>query len=405
MVHLFGKTGKPSRRDVLTGTAAGAAAWTLGMGAPAVLAQSTKPLRLGVLNTFTGVLAQSTESNMRGMNLYFDSINWSVAGRKIELIKEDDQFNPQVGLQKARKLVENDQVDLLLGPQGSGVTLAVFNYAKQSNTIMLTWAGADALTWERPRYLFRPTITTWQLSTPMGKWVHENVAKEVVLFASDYVAGHDVLRTFRLAFERVGGKVVKEIYPPVGTADFSPYLTEARSLQAPGAYAFFVGADSIRFVQQYAQVGLKAKTPLTGFTSLTDGTTLPSQGKAALDIITAQTYVDTLDNPTNRKFVADYRAAYSTWPDLYSDYGWVTARIVADAVRATDGDTANKDKLAEAIGKVAFEAPRGPFRFDPVTHTAIITVYVVKVVEIDGRFTHSVMVTMNDIVDPGSKQD
>ena len=115
------------------------------------------------------------------MSLYFDSINWTVAGRKIEFIKEDDQFNPQVGLQKAKKLVESDNVDLVVGIQASNVALAVLNYVKQQKAFyVVSGAGTDAITWDRYPYLFRTSISTYQLSAPMANWVYDNLGKEIV---------------------------------------------------------------------------------------------------------------------------------------------------------------------------------------------------------------------------------
>jgi branched-chain amino acid transport system substrate-binding protein len=391
-----------SRRTFIAGGAAAGSALALGVKAPYVLAQARPPLRIGIINTMSGILAHTTESNLRGMSLYFDRSNWTVAGRKIELIQEDDQFNPQIGLQKARKLVESDHVDLICGPQASNVALALLNYTKETKTFMLVWAGTDAITWERIPTLFRPSISTWQVSTPMAGWVHDNVAQEIVLIASDFAAGHDVLRTFKSAYLPKGGKVIKEIYPPLGTTDFGPYLTDVLSLKPPAAYAFFTGTDSVRFVQQYAEFGLKDKIRLLGFTALVDGTTIEAQGKAALGIVTAQTYVDTLDNPANRAFVAEYRSRHGAFPDLYSDYGYVTARVIAESLTKTGGDTA-RDRWVEALANVAFDAPRGPFRFDPVTHNVIQNVYITEVQEIEGRLTHKALVTIPDVRDPGVK--
>ena len=144
---------------------------------------TAQPVRLGILNTFTGINAARRRTNIKGMTLYFDHIGWTVAGRKIELIKEDDQFNPQIGLQKIRKLVESDHVDLVCGPQASNVAIAVLNYCKETKTLMLVWAGTDSITWDRVPILFRPGLTSWQLSTPMAEWVDDNISKEVVLAA------------------------------------------------------------------------------------------------------------------------------------------------------------------------------------------------------------------------------
>jgi len=387
----------------MTGSAGAAAALTASLAAPPVLAQGNKPIRLGNLNTFTGGLAYAGESNWNAMNLYFDSINWTVAGRKIEIIREDDQFNPQVGLQKAKKLVESDKVDLLFGVQASNVALAVLNYMKQQKAFyVVTGAGTDAITWDRYPYLFRTSISTYQLSTPMANYIYDNLGKQIVTTASDYAGGRDVMAQFKGPYVAKGGTVLKEIWPPLGTTDFSPYLTDIKSINPPVTYDFMPGADAVRFVQQYSEFGLKEKMPLTGFTMI-DSQSTSALGTAAVGVISALTFVDTLDNPQAKAFVAEFQAKYKSSPDLFSDYGYVGARAIAEALKLVDGDASDKDKLAEAMTKVKFDAPRGPFRFDPATHNPIQDIYIAQVIESNGKVTTKTLSTAAQIQDPGHK--
>src|SRR6266571_1262820 len=295
-----------SRRKLLAGTAGAALASTI--GAPAILAQTRAPIRLGNLNSFTGAIAYAAENNLNGMNLYFDSIGWQIAGRKVEIIKEDDQFNPQVGLQKAKKLVESDKVDMILGVQASNVALAVLNYAKQQKAFyVVSGAGTDAITWDRYPYLFRTSISAYQLSRPTAEWVFDNLGKEIVTTASDYAGGRDVIAQFKGPYLQRGGKILKEIWPPLGTTDFSAYLTDIKSINPPVTYDFMPGADAVRFIQQYTEFGLKEKMPLTGFTII-DSQTVKALGKSAIGIISALTYIDTVDNPEAKEFTANYTA-------------------------------------------------------------------------------------------------
>src|ERR1700722_2083985 len=168
----------PSRRKIVAGIAASGAVL------PAMLRSSPSwaeggPIKIGVINTFT-TLAKLGTDNFNGMNLYFDEIGWQAGGRKIELIKEDDQFNPQVGLQKIRKLVESDQVALCTGVQASNVMMAFLNYIKTNNTFFLcSGAGFDALTWQHLPYLFRSSMSTRQMITPIADWIPENLSEEV----------------------------------------------------------------------------------------------------------------------------------------------------------------------------------------------------------------------------------
>jgi branched-chain amino acid transport system substrate-binding protein len=395
--------GRISRRKFMAGAAGAGAALTSNLAAPAILAQTRAPIRLGNLNSFTGAIAYAAEANVNGMNLYFDSIDWTVAGRKIEIIKEDDQFNPQVGLQKVKKLVESDKVDLVVGVQASNVALAVLNYMKQQKAFyVVSGAGTDAITWDRYPYLFRTSISTYQLSTPMATYVYDNLGKEIVTTASDYAGGRDVIAQFKGPYLAKGGKVLKEIWPPLGTTDFSPYLTDIKSINPPVTYDFMPGADAIRFIQQYSEFGLKEKMPLTGFTII-DSQTISTLGKTGVGVISALTYIDTVDNPESKKFAADYQAKYKAAPDLFADYGYVAARALGEALKTVDGDTSDKDKLAEAMTKVKFNAPRGPFRMDPVTHNPIQDIYICQIIERDNKITTKILATLKDVQDPGKK--
>jgi branched-chain amino acid transport system substrate-binding protein len=392
-----------SRRTFMKGSAGAGAALTSGLAAPHLLAQSAAPIRIGNINSYTGGLAYAGENNLNAMNLYFDSINWTVAGRKLELIKEDDQFNPQVGLQKAKKLVESDKVDLVMGIQASNVALAVLNYMKQQKAFyVVSGAGTDAITWDRYPYLFRTSISTYQLSTPMAGFVYDNLGKEIITTASDYAGGRDVVAQFKGPYVAKGGKVLKEIWPPLGTTDFSPYLTDIKSINPPVTYDFMPGADAVRFIQQYSEFGLKEKMPLTGFTII-DSQTVSALGKSAVGIISALTYTDTIDNPESREFAANFRARYKYAPDLFADYGYVAAKALAEALRGADGDASNKDKLADAMSKVKFNAPRGPFRMDPATHNPIQDIYICQVIESGNGISTKILSTAKDVQDPGKK--
>ena len=270
-----------------------------------------------MLNTFSGPSASTGDWNWSGINVYLDEVKSTFAGRKVELLKEDDQFNPQVGLEKMRKFVENDKVDLIVGLQGSNIALAVLNYVKQSKAFLLiSGAGTDAITWERVPYMFRSSIASWQLCHPFAEWIYDNLAKEMVVMSEDYAGGHDVAARVMAPFIAKGGKITKEIYVPITVTDYSPYLTVVRSLNPPVVYDFSTGgAHAIRFVQQWAQSGIKAK--LAGFAGFVDATTVEQQGRAALGVLSSTIYTDALDNPVNQKFVAAYREKTKEYPNLF----------------------------------------------------------------------------------------
>lgn len=391
-----------TRRTFLRGTAA--AALTVGLPAPAILAQTTKPIRIGLLNSFTGVISYSGAHNYAATAQYFDSINWTIAGRKVEIIKEDDEGSSQVGLEKVKKFVESDKVDMVVGPQASNVAMAILNYAKQTKLFLLvSGAGTSAITWQRIPYVWRSSLSGWQISSRIAKWNFDNNAKETLLAASDYAGGHDVAAEYRAAYVKLGGKITKEIYPPMGNADFSAYLTDIKALNPKLTYDFFVGTDAVRYVKQYRDMGITAK--MTGFAGLVDPTTFEGQGDAALGVQCGMLYTDTLDNPANKAFVAEYLQRNKGYPDMYAEYGYTAAKVVGEAGKLVDGDFSNKDKLAAAMAKVTFAAPRGPFRFDPVTHNPIQDIYICQVEKLPtGRLVNNAIHTYKDVQDPGTKQ-
>jgi branched-chain amino acid transport system substrate-binding protein len=392
-----------TRRDVLVGGVAAGFTFSTAVTAPAILAATSAPLKIGVLNTFSGPSASTGDWNWSGMNVYLESVKGIIAGRKVELIKEDDQFNPQIGLEKVRKFVESDKVDLIVGIQGSNIALAVLNYIKQSKAFLLiSGAGTDAITWERIPYMFRSSLSSWQLCHPFAEWIYDNLGKEMVVISEDYAGGRDVAAEIVAPFVAKGGKIVQQIFVPLNVTDYSPYLTVVRALNAPVVYDFSTGgAHAIRFVQQWAESGIKAR--LTGFAGFVDATTIEAQGDAAIGVMSATIYTETLDTPVNKKFVAEYRDKTKAFPNLFSDYGYVSLQVVDQTLRATDGDTSNKDKLAEAMAKVSFDAPRGPFRFDPVTHNPIQNVYICEEQKQRGQFASTIIATKQGVQAPPTK--
>lgn len=401
--HETGTVKSTSRRRFVAGAAAASGVTLLGR-APAILAQSREPIRIGMLNSFSKVFAALGNSNLNAMQMYFDSIGNTVAGRKIIIIREDDEINPQVGLTKLRKLVESDKCDLITGIQASNVALAAVDYIRQSKAFFLcNGAGVGDLGYTGVPYIFRCSISTQPIHATFGEWFADTGVKEVVTTASDFAGGRSTIVEFKNGFVKKGGKIVKEIYPPLGNNDFSPYLADIRSMGVPATYSFYAGTDAVRFVKQYDEYGLKAKTKLTGSGFMVESDTLPAQGKAALGALSSLHYADTLDNPENKKFVADYRAKFNEFPSVYSEYGYIAARIIEETLKATDGNTQDKDKLRAAMLAVKLNAPRGPFRFNPQTQGPVHNVYIREVAEVDGRITNKVIQTFKDVAEPPTK--
>lgn len=381
--------------------AAGAAAgpWVLKAQA------QSGPVKIGILLPYTGVYAVLGESITQAMELVFARENWTVAGRKIELIKEDTEAKPPVGVRKADKLIDSDKVDILTGPVHSGVLAGIRDKVHNSKTILIVSnAGADQISRERcSRWIFRTSFSNWQPCQPMGGWVAKNISKEVFQIAPNYQAGKDMMAAFRETFLPAGGKVIAEDYPKLGETDYAPYLTKIKQSGAKAVFAFFSGSDAVIFVKQFDQFGLKEAVKLTGAGFLTEPDVLPAQGKSALGVITGHFYTPLLDNPVNQRFVKEFKEKYNKSTDGFAVQGYDTAEVIVRALKAVSGNTQDKMKLVEAIAKVEFDSPRGRFRFDPKTQNVIQPfIYVREVREVAGGLNNVVIDKIADVRDPGT---
>ncbi len=364
------------------------------------------PVKIGVVVPYTGVYAELGVSITQGMRVVFARENDRVAGRKILMIQEDDEMKPPVGIRKTEKLIDSDKVDILTGPVHSGILMGMRDKVHNSKTILIVSnAGADAISRERcSKWIFRASFSNWQPNQPMGGWVAKNISKEVFLIAPNYQAGKDMMEAFKETFVKAGGKVVAEDYPKLGETDYAPYLTKIKQSGVKAVYCFFSGTDAVNFVKQFDQFGLKKTIKLTGAGFLTEPDALPAQGQSALGIITGHFYSPLLDNPTNKKFVKDFRAAYGgKLPDGFACQGYDTAEVIVRALKAVNGNTQDKDKLVDAIAKVEFESPRGHFRFDPKTHNVIQPfIYIREVKETALGLNNVPIDKVADVRDPGT---
>jgi branched-chain amino acid transport system substrate-binding protein len=399
-----------SRRDFLK--LAGAAG--AGMAASQLLAPfggtastafaDSPPLKIGILVPYSDIYAALGESITAGMEMYFDSVNNSAGGRKIQLIKEDEGTKPDEALKKARKLVEQDQVDLVAGIVSSGVAAACRDYFDENqNILIIANAGANALTRKaKSKYIFRTSFSNWQPNWPLGTWAYANVGKKAIISVPDYAAGHDMEKAFMNSFQAAGGQVLKQQYTPFpNMGDPAPFITELANSGADFVYAFYSGGAAVTFVKAYGDFGLSGKLPLVCAGFAVEEDVLPAQGKAALGAKSGLHWALQLDNDVNKKFTADYKKRTDKDANVFAVQGYDTARLIVEAVNATKGDTSDKDKLVEAIGAVTFDGPRGTFKMDPDTHNVIQHIYIRDVQEVDKELHNVILKDMGGVTDPG----
>jgi branched-chain amino acid transport system substrate-binding protein len=366
-------------------------------GAP-TLAQKG-PIKIGMLVPQSGPLAANGKDMINGFELFFEENQYRLAGREIKFIVEDDEGKPATGLTKARALVEGQGVHLVTGPLSAAVGYAVAPYieSKKIPGLFPIVAGDDLTQRKRSPYIVRVGWASSQPSHPFGKWVYDNLKyKKIAVVAYDFAFGWEVVGGFQRTFEEAGGQIVQKLWPPLGTADFSPYLSQIKR-DADAVFAQFSGADALRFGKQYEEAGLKQRLPLIGGGTFTDEHVLRVQGDEVLGVITPLHYSAVLTNAANKKFAAAYEAKFKQVPSYYSEGPYVAGVTLKAALEAVGGDIENVDRFLAALRKVDLsESPRGPIKFDEYGNP-IQNIYVRKVEKVNGRLQNTVIHTFPSV--------
>jgi len=363
------------------------------------LAAEKSSIKVGLLLSYTGIAPLQAKGSSDGAEFAFDEIHRRAGGRAIQVLKEDSELNPTVALTKVRRLIEEQKVNFIVGPVSSAEALAIYDYVLKSNVI---WIIPCAFTRELTspekanEKMFRTTETSDQGNYPMGKWVMKNTNwRNVVVTGQDYKAGHDSVDAFKAGFTEAGGKILKDVYPKMGTMDFAPFLSTIDVKGADAVMAWTTGTDAIRFVQQYEEFGLKKRLPLFGGqVALVDDPYLSQIGDAALGILSQSHYPPTLDTPRNRAFVKAYTAKYGETPSRYSEYGYTAAKMIIAGIEGTKGNVEDVSPLAKEIKRASssgkIETPAGTLAIDQYNQR-IIDVYIVKVEKKEGKLVNAVI--------------
>src|SRR5690349_4348645 len=227
-----------NRRKFLAGTAAGTAAATIGMPA---IAQGA-PFKIGLLTVKTGPLAQGGIQMEQGLSVFLKQKNNTLAGRKVELISADTGGNPAGAKTKAQELIERDNVDFIVGPLAAFELLAITDYVHQAKVPLLSLAAADDMTQRKPNpYFVRASATSSQCCQPLGDYAAKEMKlKRVATINEDFAFGYEQVGGFQKVFEDEGGRVVKKLWTPIATPDYTPYLAQIGDID--GAWNGFAGS-------------------------------------------------------------------------------------------------------------------------------------------------------------------
>ena len=353
-----------------------AIAAALALGIAAALPASAQ-IRIGFIATFSGPGGALGQDLYDAFMLGVDHGGGKLGGQAVQVIKEDDQLKPEIGVQITQKLIEKDKVQIVTGVIFSNVMMAIHKPITDAKLFFIgSNAGPTPITGKGcSPYFFSTSWNNDSLHEPMGKLATDLGYKRIYVLAPNYQAGKDAMTGFKRYFK---GQILDEVYTQVNQPDYAAEIAQAVAAKPDAIYVFYPGGMGINFVRQYQQAGLLGKIPLLS-TATIDGTTLPAIKEAAVGAITASPYSPDLDNPQNRKFVADFRKKYGRTPSWFAAQSYDAAQLLDSALRKVKGNLSNAQAFRAALKAADFKSVTGPFRFN-TNHFPIRNYYRVDVV-------------------------
>jgi branched-chain amino acid transport system substrate-binding protein len=342
-------------------------------------AAAQEDLRIGLIAPMTGPFAQVGADMTNGFKMYLDEVNSNFAGAKVNLIIEDSQGKPDTAVTKAKKLILEDHVQLLVGGvlAPEGYALAPVSTAEKT-VYIASVPAADDLTQRQLGnypYFIRTSWTSSQPHHPLGQWACDQGYKKIITVGADYAFGYEAVGGFQKAFEDCGGKIIQKIWPPLGTKDFGPYIPTFKA-DADAVFSLMVGPMPLQFPKQLRASGW-AKPIIGGGTSY-DESVLPFMGDEVIGDVSALQYSAGLQTPRNEAFVKAYRAKYGKVPSYFSESNYTTAMMIDLVMKQTKGAWPGPEAFIAKMLTLKVDAPRGTVSFDDMRNP-VQDIYIKKV--------------------------
>jgi len=343
----------------------------LAAGTPA----HAQTVKIGLINSNTGFLAQAGDEMEKGITLYVKTHEKDLPpGVKVDLIRRDDTAAPEVGKRVAQELITRERVQALLGIVGSPIAAAVAPLTAEAKIpLVITNAAGVAIPRISP-YVARVSFTLWQQAYPLGKWAAQKGWKKGYTAVSDFIPGHDSEAAFTKAFTDAGGQMVGAVRFPPSNPDFVPFVQRVKDA-APDVLFIFIpaGGQATAIMKAIKELKLReAGISVVSTQDLVPEEELPNMGDTPIDLITAGIYSVAGQRPANAAFLAAWNAEYGTKaiPDFLSAGGWDGAAALFEVIKQTNGKF-DGDKAMAILKGWKHESPRGPIMIDPDTRDII----------------------------------
>ena len=359
-----------------------------------------EPIKIGMVVSTSGVMADGGRQILGGARLYLDEIGGSVDGRKVELLIRDDQGLADVAKRVTQELVTQDKVAMIAGIALTPQALAVAPVVTASKVPALVLGAGTSMIVEKSPYFVRSSFTLPQQTFPLADYVADTGAKTAVTLVTDYGPGIDAENTFRVAFEKRGGKVLEQLRVPYASADYAAYLERAADAKPDVLFLLAPGNQGGPLMRQASERGLlSGAMKIVGVGDISEDQDLNSMPDAMIGLVTSHFYSAAHPSPLNTRFVSAFRAKVGIRPNFLGVSGYDGMRLMVEAVRKTGGDL-DGDKLIAAMRGANFESPRGPLRIDPETRDVVQNVYIRRVERQNGELYNIEFVTVPDVKDP-----
>jgi len=340
-------------------------------------------IKIGFSGPLSGPGAALGQDQYDGLMLAIDQHGGKLGGQAVTVIKEDDQVKPETGVQIARKLIERDHVDAIVGMGYTNVLMAQLPQIVESGVVAIsTNSGARAISGEG----CKPNIfaAAWQSDGPaesMGVYAQKKGYGKVFLMAPNYQAGKEMLEGFKRYFK---GEVVEELYTQLGQTDYSAEIVQLQTSGADALFVFYPGGMGINFVKQMRQAGMLGKLPVLSVFTV-DGTTLPALKNLAEGVIAGAMWSAGYDSSENNAFVKAFKEKYNRAPSMYAAAAYDAGNLLDIAVGKLNGDVSDKKAFAQAVKAAGDElkSVRGPFKFNN-NHMPIQNYYAFEAVKGEG---------------------
>jgi branched-chain amino acid transport system substrate-binding protein len=370
-------------------------------------------LKVGVPLPFTGVVAESAEEMRQTFEMYVEEQGGTLGGLPVEVIFEDTETDAELVVTKTRKLIDEDQVHIISGPMLAFEGLAMIDSVNEAG---IPWVGQTGVAADDYTRLGTPTLTAAakhtasQETMPLGTYAYEDLGfRKIATLGQDYAWGYQTVGGFQYAFEAAGGDVVQKLWAPIGTTDFAPFVSEIdQSVDA--VYVTLIGADIPRFVQAYADSGLKENIPILSSEDLVAQDAIRFySGDAAVGITGITPFTANLDRPEMQAFVQAYQDRTGNTPTFWGESAYVAAMVIdrtltylaeqndIELAELPEWVKANGEAFATASREIDLsDAPSSAITVDEYNRQ-VRDFYIVELVEDGGAITDSLVETVPEV--------